>query len=118
MLKICVLNVLKSSLRPARGVTPIRFKLKGREKQIEFLRRRFNMGEAAFFLLQVGEYSERRLYLAPGNCGEDLQSGLTESEVAVSCLNGGLVFPTNANQLEIIRGVLTCCKRRASHFRK
>ncbi len=106
---------LKSSLRPARPATRVRFKLKDRDEQILFMKNRFDMGEAAYFLLQVGEYAERSIYLAPGDCGLQLREGVTESELAVLCATeNGFVFPRNVKSLDIIKGVLICCNRRRS----
>lgn len=105
---------LKSSPRPARPATPVRFKLKGREKQIEFCRRRYLMGDNVYFLLQIGEGAERRVYLAPGDVGAELQRGVTESQAAILCLNGGLVFHPKATPSEVIEGIRTCSKRRHS----
>lgn len=105
---------LKSHVRPARAATPIRFPLEKRHAQILFLARRYALGEAAYFFLQVGEGADRRLYLAPGDAGDALREGLNESELAVLCATAGkgLVFPKGVKQMEIIQGVRTCNTRR------
>jgi len=98
---------LKSSERPARSSTPIRFKLKGREAQIEFMRRRWELGGNAFWLLQVGSGPDRRLYLAPGDAGAQLLHGVTESELAVLCAHTGN-FPKNVSPEAILKRVIEC----------
>lgn len=109
---------LKSQDRPARSSTPVRFKLKGRDKQIEFMETRWRLGGNAFWLLQVGSGPERRLYLAPGDLGPRLKTGLTESELAVECVTGsGMVFPKTVRPRDILESVITCRKRPSSHLR-
>lgn len=76
---------LKSTKRPARESTPLRFALRGRDAQIDYLARRWVLGGAAFFLLQVGDGADRTLYLAPGSAGARLRAGITESELAALC---------------------------------
>lgn len=107
---------LKSHVRPSRLATPIRFPLEKRHAQIAFMRRRYALGESAYFLLQVGEGADRRIYLAPGDAGDALRTGVNEAELAVLCATGGkgLVFPKGVKPLEVINGVRTCSKRR--HF--
>jgi hypothetical protein len=103
---------LKSEVRPAKPTTPIRFKVQKRAAQIEFMRKRYAMGEAAYFLLQVGEGADRILYLAPGDVGARLKAGLTESELAVICATeNGMIF-TKAKPHHVIEGIYTCFKRR------
>lgn len=103
---------LKSEERPARSSTPIRFKLKKREAQIEFMRKRWEMGANAFFLLQVGSGYDRSLFLAPGDLGPALRDGLTESDLAIHCCNTGffpkprLKIPTF--QEDILKRVISC----------
>lgn len=93
---------LKSHVRPARARTPIRFPLKGRDAQIEFMRRRWSMGGNAYWLLQVGEGADRVLYLAPGDVGAKLANGLTEAELAVECAVTGCVFPRRVKAGDVI----------------
>lgn len=69
---------LKSSLRPARKETPVRFKVRDREAQVEWLTRRRCMGGRAWLLLQVGEAHKRRLYLVPGEHAAEVYAGLPE----------------------------------------
>lgn len=100
---------LKSHERPAKPTTPIRFALKERDEQIRWLDRGWKMGRNAYFLLQVGGGSERRLYLAPGSAGLHLKKGLTESQIAVVCtLRGGLVFDPAIDPETLLRKVITC----------
>jgi hypothetical protein len=104
---------LKSEVRPARPATPVRFKVQKRAAQIEFMRKRYTMGESAYFLLQVGEAADRMLYLAPGDCGARLKEGLTESELAVLCATeNGMVFDSKAKPARVLEGIYTCFKRR------
>lgn len=98
---------LKSEERPARTTTPIRFKLRDREKQIEWMKHRWWIGGNAFWLLQVGSGSERMLYLAPGSSGKKLKQGLTESELLVLCCNSG-IFRTTISPERILKRVIQC----------
>ncbi len=104
---------LKSEVRPARPATPIRFKLDKRVAQIEFMRKRYAMGEAAYFLLQVGEANDRMLYLAPGDAGARLKAGMTESELALLCATeNGMVFNKTVKPALVIERIRTCFNRR------
>jgi hypothetical protein len=104
---------LKSEVRPVRPTTPIRFKLEKRRAQIEFMRKRYAMGEAAYFLLQVGEGADRLLYLAPGDAGERLRAGLMESELALLCATeNGMIFDKKAKPQNVLEGIQKCFKRR------
>lgn len=104
---------LKSELRPAKAATPIRFKVQKRFAQLEFMRKRYTMGESAYFLLQVGEASGRRLYLAPGDCGRQLKAGISESELAVLCATqDGMVFDSKVKPAQIIERIRACSLRR------
>jgi hypothetical protein len=104
---------LKSEIRPARHATPIRFALEKRRAQIEFMRRRYTMGEAAYFLLQVGESADCMRYLAPGDAGARLREGMTESELAVLCATeNGMVFDHKQKPATIIERIRTCYNRR------
>lgn len=98
---------LKSHERPARADTPIRFPLKDRENQIAFLRRRWDLGGNAFFLVQVGSGHERRLYLLAGDMGRQLQAGMTESDIAVECAAYGCL-PPKMTPAEVLIWVATC----------
>jgi len=101
---------LKSSERPKKKETPIRFRLEDRDAQILFMRRRWEMGGNAFFLLQVGSgRSDRSLFLAPGDLGDKLKAGLTESDLAIHCCNTGF-FPTvpGGFQKTILERVIKC----------
>ena len=98
---------LKSTERPARPATPVRFALRGREKQIEYMRKRWELGGNAFFLLQVGSGSDRILYLAPGNIGAELQRGITEMALAIACLRTG-IFKSPISQKDILERITSC----------
>lgn len=71
---------LKSEERPAKG-GPVRFDMHRREKQIEYLRKRWAVGGACFWLLQVGSGSRRQVYMLEGPLGPRLKAGLTEEEL-------------------------------------
>ncbi len=105
---------LKSSERPAKNTTPVRFKLRGREAQIEWMRKRWELGGNAFFLLQVGSGHDRILYLAPGNMGEALKNGIIETAIAIACLETG-VFTPPISAKDILHRVISC---RRSPYRK
>lgn len=70
---------LKSEERPAKITTPIRFKM--RDKQVEYAKRRWAVGGAVFWLLQVGSGSDRRVYMIEGHHGEAIDKGLTEIQL-------------------------------------
>jgi len=70
---------LKSEARPVRPETPIHFKM--RPKQVEYARRRWLVGGAIFWLLQVGEGSSRRVYMIEGIHGAKINAGLTEVQL-------------------------------------
>ena len=70
---------LKSSARPKRADTAIRFKV--RPKQVEWMNARWKAGAPCYWLLQVGSAEERRLYLLPGRRGAWIKTGMTESEL-------------------------------------
>jgi len=106
---------LKSQERPARRTTPIRFKLKNREEQIEWLARRWALGANVFWLLQVGSFSERTLYLAPGPLGPQLKRGLTEAELMVACCNTG-IFTKRISQVDILKRAISCRYNNPSLF--
>jgi len=72
---------LKSSERPARASTPVRFKVKGREAQIEWLQRRWKLGGCVWLCLQVGSGANRRIYLVPGRHASKVYAGLTEEQI-------------------------------------
>lgn len=103
---------LKSKERPWRETTPIRFPLKKREKQIEFMGRRWAVGGNAFWLLQVGSGGHRRLYLAPGDMGPILANGLPEFELANHCEPYGY-FGNKVSPVDILGRVVTCRKERS-----
>lgn len=71
---------LKSASRPVRAKTPVRFKM--RPKQVEWARRRWKLGGACYWLLQVGDGGARRIYMLPGHAGADIDRGLTEVELS------------------------------------
>ncbi len=70
---------LKSSERPARRSTPVRFKVRDREAQVAWLERRCAAGGAAWLLLQVGSgAAQRRIYLVPGYDAVKVYEGVNE----------------------------------------
>lgn len=72
---------LKSSERPARATTKIRFKVKGREAQAEWLEKRWLLGSMTWLCLQVGSGHKRRIYLVPGKYAARVYAGVTEEEL-------------------------------------
>jgi hypothetical protein len=52
-----------------------------RPKQIEWARRRWKVGGACYWLLQVGDGGTREIYLLTGNHGRDIETGLTEAQL-------------------------------------
>lgn len=78
---------LKSVARPARASTPLRWKVQ--PQQVPWNAKRWSAGGNNWWLCQVGEGSDRVIYLMPG-CFDLEESRLPESDfehVAVS--NGG-----------------------------
>lgn len=72
---------LKSSERPARPTTPIRFKVRDREAQIEWLTKRWNLGGNAWLCLQVGSGADRRIYVIAGVHAAEVYSGVIETRL-------------------------------------
>lgn len=98
---------LKSKERPARGLTPIRFDLRKREAQIEWMRNRWNLGGNVFWLLQVGSGHERVLYLARGDFGDKLKAGVTEGELLAEVCQYGFLGDKKSPG-EVIKWVVQC----------
>lgn len=71
---------LKSAARPVRD-GPVRFDMEDREKQIEYMRRRWAIGGACFWLLQVGSGASRQVYMLEGDAGPAIKAGLTEDQL-------------------------------------
>lgn len=71
----------KSSERPAKPDTPIRFKVRDREAQIEYLRRRRRAGGKAWLFLQVGSGSKALRYLIDGLHAEEVYGGVIETRL-------------------------------------
>ena len=69
---------LKSSERPVRSNTPVRFKVRDREAQVEWLTRRCSVGGLAWLLLQVGSGAQRRIYLIAGTHAPEVYNGVPE----------------------------------------
>ena len=72
---------LKSSARPAKPETPVRFKVKDREAQVQWLTRRWKAGGAAWLLLQVGSATHRKVYLVAGLHAAEVYEGVTEQRL-------------------------------------
>lgn len=72
---------LKSAKRPAKSTTPVRFPTKDREAQVEWAKRRSEVGGRCYMLLQVGSGSDRRIYLVHGLNSQKVHDGLTEQEL-------------------------------------
>jgi hypothetical protein len=106
---------LKSSERPAKTSTPVRFKLKGREEQIRWMARRWNLGGNAFFLLQVGSGADLIRYALPGNYGDRLFAGMTEAEIAVEAALFGEVFARNCKPEDIFKRIVRCRRKVQLH---
>lgn len=106
---------LKSIARPARATTPLRFPLKDRKEQVEFMRKRWEIGGNCFWLLQVGSGYDRVIYLAPGPLGEALRNGMIEAQLALACVDGGIFMNrgTAAKTFsagEVLLRVISCRK--------
>lgn len=71
---------LKAESRPARTDTLIHFRM--RPKQVEWAKRRWDLGGCVWWLLQVGEHSQRIIYMVKGNLGHYLENGIVEDELA------------------------------------
>jgi hypothetical protein len=87
---------LKAEERPKRPTTPVRFAMKKRVAQVEWLKKRWAIGGKAFLLLQVGTGAERKIYLVPGKFSEEVRDGLTEDqllEIATYCEGGSRLTP-------------------------
>lgn len=102
---------LKSSERPARNTTPVRFKFRNREQQIEWMAHRWRLGGNAFFLLQVGSGPDRILYLVPGDHGALLARGVIEAELAVFALSAGVFAGKAISHKDIILRAVSCRQR-------
>ncbi len=70
---------LKVNSRPAHETTPI--KVKVRDSQIKWHPRRRRAGGLCWFLCQVGEGHQRKLYLIPGDYAQELLDGMCENEL-------------------------------------
>ena len=69
---------LKSSERPAKSETVVRFKVRDREAQINFLKKRWKLGHNAWLLLQVGSGNQGKRYLIPGQHAQMVYDGVPE----------------------------------------
>jgi penicillin-binding protein-related factor A (putative recombinase) len=72
---------LKSTERPTREESPVRFDMKRREKQIEYMARRWAIGGACFWLLQVGSGAGRQIYMLEGDKGTQIRDGMNEDQL-------------------------------------
>jgi hypothetical protein len=104
---------LKSEPRPKKPATPVRFALEKRKAQIEFMRKRYAMGEPAYFFVQVGEGPDAMRYLLPGDAGARLREGMTETEIAILCATeNGMVFNKTIKPATVIERIRLCYTRR------
>ena len=87
---------LKSSARPARDDTLVRFKF--RPKQVPWLTRRWRLGGNCFLLCQVGSGASARRYLIEGHHSRAVELGLPESML----LELSVIDPTS-NAVTIMR---------------
>jgi hypothetical protein len=95
---------LKQEARPSKSATLIRFDMKKREKQIEWMRKRFEIGARCYWLLRVTgtEAPGNMIYMLPGDCGHLLVPGIMESALAVECATrGGAVFTKKIRPADI-----------------
>lgn len=67
---------LKSAARPKHPDTPVRFRT--RTAQVEWVDRRRAVGGRAWYLLQVGDGADRRIYLLDGMWGAMIHAGQSE----------------------------------------
>ena len=72
---------LKSSERPKYTSTPIRFKVKDREAQVEWMRRRTLVGGNTWLLLQVGSGHVAKRYLVLGKYATEIYAGVNEKRL-------------------------------------
>lgn len=74
---------LKSEARPARENTPIRFKVKDREAQMNWLKERWRLAGNAWLFVQVGSSHQAARYLIPGQYAQSVYDGLCEADIAI-----------------------------------
>lgn len=86
---------LKSTARPAKAETLVRFKF--RPKQVPWLTRRWRLGGVCYLLCQVGTGATAMRYLIEGRHAGDVERGLPESEL----LRLSVINPT-ANAVAIL----------------
>ncbi len=72
---------LKSTERPVRIETPVRFAVQDREAQVAWLTRRCGVGGRAWLLLQVGSGGQRALYLVSGEHAAEVYAGVNETRL-------------------------------------
>lgn len=68
-----------ASVRPARATTKLRFGSPLRESQLEWCEARLAAGGRVGYLIQVGQGTDRSVYLIPGQLARVLHEGVTES---------------------------------------
>lgn len=72
---------LKSTSRPARLETLIRFAVRDREAQQDWIEKRWSMAENTWLLLQVGSGHKLARYLVPGCFAKEVYDGITEDRL-------------------------------------
>lgn len=80
---------LKSTARPTRETTPVRFAVRDREAQERWLARRWRFARNTWLLCQVGERHKAVRYLIPGDYAASVYAGVTEDELAAMSVNEG-----------------------------
>lgn len=78
---------LKSTARPARPETPIRFAVRDREAQIKWLGARWRLAGNAWLLLQVGSGHKLKRYLVPGFYANTIYDGVPETDIEILARN-------------------------------
>lgn len=96
---------LKATERPKNPDTLVRPSMKNRAAQISFMRRRWDMGDNACFVIRVGHGLERMIYIFAGDAGTLLAAGMTEKDMQRTCL---FYFDKSGRPANVFEKVLTC----------
>lgn len=98
---------LKSTARPARDTTVVRFATRDREAQERWLKRRWKLAKNAWLLCQVGQAHKARRYLIPGIYAPTVYNGVVETDLAAIAVNQGDESAEDIIRLAVCRGELT-----------